>query len=70
MDVCSADFYSQDTTYVITAEIDGEIYEVAKHVPDEELEGELQHLTRRHEFKNVTRFYIKEMEEVGHDSFS
>jgi hypothetical protein len=51
-------------TYIITAEIDGLAYEVATDVPDEELEGELQHLTRRHEFKDVTRFNIKE---VGND---
>lgn len=47
-------------TYTITAVIDGETYEVARDVPDEELEGELQHLTRRHELKNVTRFEIQE----------
>jgi len=48
-------------TYTITAEIDGLTYEVARDVPDEELEGELQHLSRRHEYKNVTRFDIKEL---------
>lgn len=47
-------------TYIITAVIEGESYEVARDVPDEELEGELQHLTRRHELKNVTRFEIRE----------
>ena len=47
-------------TYTITAIIDGETYEVARDIPAEELEGELQHLTRRHELKNVTRFEIRE----------
>lgn len=49
-------------TYTITAVIDGEVYEVADKVPDEELEGQLQHLIRRHEYKNVTRFEIQEDE--------
>lgn len=47
-------------TYTITAVIDGETYEVARDVTDEELEGELQHLARRHEYKNVARFDIWE----------
>lgn len=46
--------------YTITATIDDEVHVVATNVPDDELEGELQHLTRRHEFKNVTRFEITE----------
>jgi hypothetical protein len=46
--------------YTITATIDDEVYVVATNVPDDELEGELQHLTRRHEFKNVARFEITE----------
>jgi hypothetical protein len=50
-------------TYRITVVIDGETYEVARDVPAEELEGELQHLTRRHEYKNVTRFELQETEE-------
>lgn len=47
-------------TYTICAVMDGELYTVAQGVPDEELEGELQHLTRRQEFKNVSCFYIQE----------
>lgn len=47
-------------TYTIYAVMDGELYTVANAVLDEELEGELQHLTRKHEFKNVTCFYIQE----------
>jgi hypothetical protein len=44
--------------YSITATIDDEVYVVATDVPDDELEGELQHLSRKHEFKNVVRFDI------------
>jgi hypothetical protein len=44
--------------YTISATIDDEVYVVATNVPDDELEGELQHLTRRHAFKNVVRFEI------------
>jgi len=45
-------------TYSIKAIIDDEIYTVATNVPDDELEGELQHLARKHEFKNIVRFDI------------
>lgn len=51
--------------YTITATIDDEVYVVATNVPDDELEGELQHLTRRHELKNVTRFEITEESVLG-----
>lgn len=44
--------------YSISATIDDEVYVVATNVPDDELEGELQHLSRKHEFKNVVRFDI------------
>lgn len=44
--------------YSITATIDDEVYVVATDVSDDELEGELQHLSRKHEFKNVIRFNI------------
>jgi len=44
--------------YTITATIDDEELVLVRDVPDEELEGELNHLTRRHELKNVTRFEI------------
>lgn len=54
-------------TYCITAIIDDEEYTLARQVPDEELEGELQHLCRRQEFKNINRFEIKE--EELHESF-
>jgi hypothetical protein len=50
----------QSKTYVITAMIDGWEFALAQDVPEEEVEGELQHLTRRHELKNVGRFEIKE----------
>lgn len=46
--------------YLIYAEIDGEEYLLETDVPDEELEGYLQNLTRKNEFKNVTRFEIRE----------
>lgn len=49
----------QNKTYTITAMIDGEEYTLAKDVPEEELEGTLQHLTRRHELKNVGRYEIR-----------
>lgn len=45
-------------TYTILVTLDDEVYTAAKNVPDEELEGELQHLTRKHEYKNVCRFEI------------
>lgn len=50
----------QSKTYVITAMIDGWEFALAQDVPEEEVEGELQHLTRRHEYKNVGRYEIKE----------
>ena len=50
----------QNKTYVITAMIDEELHTLAKDVPEEEVEGELQHLTRRHEYKNVGRYEIRE----------
>jgi len=50
----------QSKTYIITAMIDGWEFALARDVPEEELEGELQHLTRRSELKNVGRFEITE----------
>ena len=50
----------QRKTYVITAMIDGWEFALARDVPEEEVEGELQHLTRKHELKNVGRYEIKE----------
>jgi len=52
-------------TYTILVSLDDEIYTAAQNVPDEELEGELQHLSRKHEYKNVTRFEIVEENEDG-----
>jgi hypothetical protein len=54
----------QNKTYVITAMIDGWEFALARDVPEEEVEGELQHLTRRHEYKNVVRFEIVEQRET------
>jgi hypothetical protein len=54
----------QNKTYVITAMIDGWEFALARDVPEEEVEGELQHLTRRHEYKNVVRFEILEQQET------
>ena len=48
--------------YTILVTIDDEVYTASKNVLDEELEGELQHLTRKHEYKNVCRFEIIEEE--------
>jgi hypothetical protein len=53
----------QNKTYVITAMIDGWEFALARDVPEEEVEGELQHLTRRHELKNVGRYEIREEKE-------
>lgn len=53
----------QNKTYVITAMIDGWEFALARDVPEEEVEGELQHLTRRHEYKNVGRYEIREEKE-------
>lgn len=50
----------QNKTYMITAMIDGWEFALARDVPEEEVEGELQHLTRRHELKNVGRFEVIE----------
>ena len=52
-------------TYTILVSLDDEVYTAAQNVPDEELEGELQHLSRKHEYKNVTRFEIIEENEDG-----
>jgi|GEM_PF-6226611 len=52
-------------TYTILVSLDDEVYTAAQNVPDEELEGELQHLSRKHEYKNVTRFEIVEENEDG-----
>jgi hypothetical protein len=52
----------QNKTYVITAMIDGWEFALARDVPEEEVEGELQHLTRRHELKNVGRYEIRPSE--------
>ena len=52
----------QNKTYVITAMIDGWEFALARDVPEEEVEGELQHLTRRHEYKNVGRYEIRPSE--------
>ena len=52
----------QNKTYVITAMIDGWEFALARDVPEEEVEGELQHLTRRHEYKNVVRFEVRPSE--------
>ena len=52
----------QNKTYVITAMIDGWEFALARDVPEEEVEGELQHLTRRHEYKNVVRYEIRPSE--------
>jgi len=54
----------QNKTYIITAMIDGWEFALARDVPEEEVEGELQHLTRRHEYKNVVRFEILEQQET------
>jgi hypothetical protein len=54
----------QNKTYIITAMIDGWEFALARDVPEEEVEGELQHLTRRHEYKNVVRFEIVEQRET------
>jgi hypothetical protein len=42
--------------------IDGWEFALAQDVPEEEVEGELQHLTRRHELKNVGRFEVRPSE--------
>ena len=52
----------QNKTYIITAMIDGWEFALARDVPEEEVEGELQHLTRRHEYKNVVRFEVRPSE--------
>jgi hypothetical protein len=52
----------QSKTYIITAMIDGWEFALARDVPEEEVEGELQHLTRRHELKNVGRYEIRPSE--------
>lgn len=52
----------QNKTYIITAMIDGWEFALARDVPEEEVEGELQHLTRRHEYKNVGRFEVRPSE--------
>lgn len=44
--------------YSISATIDDEVYVVAVHVPEDEPKNELQHLSRKHEFKNFVRFDI------------
>jgi len=55
-------------TYTILVSLDGEIFTAASSVSEEHLEGELQHLTRKHEYKNVSRFEIlKEAEEQSTD---
>jgi hypothetical protein len=54
----------QNKSYTITAMIDGWEFALAQDVPEEEVEGELQHLTRRHEYKNVVRFEIVEQSET------
>lgn len=54
----------QNKTYTITAMIDEWEFALAKDVPEEEVEGELQHLTRRHELKNVGRFEVLEQGEA------
>ena len=53
----------QSKTYVITAMIDGWEFALVRDIPEEEVAGELQHLTRRHELKNVGRFEIVEQSE-------
>jgi len=50
----------QNKTYAITALLDGELHTLAEDVPEEEVEGTLQHLTRKHELKNVGRYEIRE----------
>jgi hypothetical protein len=52
----------QNKSYTITAMIDGWEFALAQDVPEEEVEGELQHLTRRHELKNVGRYEVKPSE--------
>lgn len=54
----------QNKTYMITAMIDGWEFALARDVPEEEVEGELQHLTRRHELKNVGRFEVIEQDKT------
>jgi hypothetical protein len=46
--------------YSIYARIEDEEYLLESDIPEEELEGSLQNLTRKQEFKNVTRFEIRE----------
>lgn len=45
--------------YTIYAIIDGEEHSVSINVPENELEARLDKLSRKHEFKNVTRFNLK-----------
>lgn len=53
--------------YNILTMIDDEMHVVSTNVADDELEGELQYLVRKHEFKNSTRFDIVEVEDVKND---
>lgn len=52
----------QNKTYAITALLDGELHTLAEDVPEEEVEGTLQHLTRKHELKNVGRYEVRPSE--------
>jgi len=45
--------------YTIYAIIDGEEHSVSINVPEDQLEERLDKLSRKHEFKNVTRFNLK-----------
>ena len=45
--------------YTIYAIIDGEEHSVCINVPEDQLEEQLNRLSRKHEFKNVTRFNLK-----------
>jgi|LakMenEpi03Aug12_release.lakeMendotaPanAssembly.Ray.scaffolds.fasta_scaffold6862104_1 hypothetical protein len=47
-------------TYTIIAYIDGLDYVVGNNVPEENLEEFLHRLTRKQEFKNVSRYDIRE----------
>ena len=55
----------QNKTYAITALLDGELHTLAEDVPEEEVEGTLQHLTRKHELKNVGRYEVRPSEAQG-----